>query len=244
VGGAAPDYPAAAAWFERAATAGHELAANNLCNMYTVGRGREVIENKHATDVASPPPPLICLFVCTFTHMVVHAPISVECCFSVTLLRGVTRSKRRALQWMRKAAENGHLDACCSLAACMYDDRPHAREVGHWAEAAGVAAPAGCMEGHDLPPDVLTSVFEWLRKGCVTGHRNPLQLLEGFRKVAQEGGKYCFNETCEVLGRAKDFKVCPQCKTARYCGDACQKEHWTTGGHKEKCGTSASHVHR
>jgi TPR repeat protein len=39
VGGAAPDYPAAAGWFERAATAGHELAANNLCNMYTIGRG-------------------------------------------------------------------------------------------------------------------------------------------------------------------------------------------------------------
>jgi hypothetical protein len=29
----------------------------------------------------------------------------------------------------------------------------------------------------------------------------------------------------------------PQCKTARYCGDACQKQDWTTGGHKEKCGT-------
>ena len=36
----APDYPAAADWYRRAADAGHGLAANNLCNMYTVGRGR------------------------------------------------------------------------------------------------------------------------------------------------------------------------------------------------------------
>jgi hypothetical protein len=33
--------------------------------------------------------------------------------------------------------------------------------------------------------------------------------------------------------------VCPQCKTARYCGDACQEKDWTTGGHKNKCGTFA-----
>jgi len=48
---------------------------------------------------------------------------------------------------------------------------------------------------------------------------------------------YCHNETCEIVGHRKDFKVCPQCKTARYCGDACQKQDWTAGGHKEKCGT-------
>jgi hypothetical protein len=53
---------------------------------------------------------------------------------------------------------------------------------------------------------------------------------------------YCQNEACEVVGRLKDFKVCPQCKTARYCGDACQKEDWTTGEHKGKCGKLASHI--
>jgi hypothetical protein len=39
------------------------------------------------------------------------------------------------------------------------------------------------------------------------------------------------------LGHLKDFKVCPQCKGARYCGDACQKQDWTVGRHKETCGT-------
>jgi TPR repeat protein len=36
---AAPDYPAAADWYWRAAEAGDENGANNLSNMYTVGRG-------------------------------------------------------------------------------------------------------------------------------------------------------------------------------------------------------------
>jgi len=40
VGVAAPDYPAALDWFQRAVAAGHGGAANNLCQMYTVGRGR------------------------------------------------------------------------------------------------------------------------------------------------------------------------------------------------------------
>jgi TPR repeat protein len=37
---AAPDSPAAADWYRRAADAGIASAAVNLCDMYTVGRGR------------------------------------------------------------------------------------------------------------------------------------------------------------------------------------------------------------
>ena len=39
-GVAAPDYPAVAEWYRRAADAGHGSAAKNLCAMYAVGRGR------------------------------------------------------------------------------------------------------------------------------------------------------------------------------------------------------------
>ena len=147
--------------------------------------------------------------------------------------RGVTRSKRRAQEWRRKAAEGGHADACLTLADRMYGDEPYAREVGHVGEAAGAASPAGVTEGHDVPPDVLTGVLHWLRKG---GY-NPVHYIETLRRRSLEGAKYCFNDGCEVVGHLKDFKVCPQCKTARYCGEACQKQDWTTGGHKEKCGT-------
>ena len=137
------------------------------------------------------------------------------------------------MQWRRKAAENGDSDACVKLAARMYGDHPYAREVGHVVEAAGVATSAGVTEGHDVPPDVMTGVVHWLRKG---GHDIVVK-LQALREVALEGAMFCHNETCEVKGHVKEFKVCPLCKTARYCGDACQKQDWTTGGHKEKCGT-------
>jgi len=31
---------------------------------------------------------------------------------------------------------------------------------------------------------------------------------------------------------------------ARYCGDACQRQDWNEGGHKETCGTTASKTTR
>jgi hypothetical protein len=114
----------------------------------------------------------------------------------------------------------------------MYEDGPYAREVGHVGEAAGVTPSAEGMEGHDVPPDVMTGVLHWVVKG---GY-DPIAGLEELLRRAEEGSKYCSNNGCEVAGHWKDFKACPQCKTARYCGAACQKEHWTTGGHKEKCG--------
>ena len=67
---------------------------------------------------------------------------------------------------MRKAAENGVTYACFQLAKSMYLGVPYAREVGLMREAAGVAASAGVAEGHDVPPDVLTSVVHW---GCGGG---------------------------------------------------------------------------
>jgi hypothetical protein len=79
----------------------------------------------------------------------------------------------------------------------MYGDQPYAREIRHVGKAAGVATSSEFIEGHDVPPDVLTGVVDWLLMG---------------------------NDTeCEVMGQMKDFEVCPLCKTAWYCGDACPK---------------------
>jgi hypothetical protein len=85
------------------------------------------------------------------------------------------------------------------------------------------------MAGHDVPPDVLTSILYWLRKGCASdGVRSDCgsvsEELERCRKTTLEGSNYCCNDGCEVVGVLKDFKVCPQCKTARYCGAVCQKK--------------------
>ena len=144
-----------------------------------------------------------------------NRPIDVASIICPALGRGVTRSKRRALQWFRKAADNGFPKPCMRLAARMYADIPYAREVGHVGEAVGFATPAGIMEGHDVPPDVLTGVVHWLQKWCATGQLNVVDELDRFRRDALEGGLHCFNAGCAVVGQLKNFKVCPQCKHAR-----------------------------
>ena len=140
------------------------------------------------------------------------------------------------MKWRRKAADLGDAVACMDLALTMYADGLYAREIGHVVEAAGVATSAGVMEEHDVPPDVLTSVVHWVQKA--NGH--PGDALAELRIRMREGSNYCFNDGCEFVGPLKAFKVCPQCKSARYCGVACQTQDWTTGGHKATCGTSAS----
>jgi hypothetical protein len=96
------------------------------------------------------------------------------------------------MQWMRKAADNGYSKAYLCIARDMY----LARELGHVVEAAEVARSAGGMEGHDVPPDVLTGVVHWLRKG----DHDPVRNLQVYRRAALEGGMYCYNETCRVRG--------------------------------------------
>jgi len=103
-------------------------------------------------------------------------------------------------------------------------------------EAVGIATSAGVMEGHDVPPDVLTSVAHWLRMGGL----DIVSSLDMLRRDALEGAPYCRNDGCQVAGHLKDFKVCPQCKSARYCGATRQKEDWNAGGHKDMCGTGVA----
>jgi len=139
---------------------------------------------------------------------------------------------------LRKAADLGNADACKNIARDMYADIPHAREAGLVGEAAGAVTSAGAMEGHCVPPDVLTDVLHWLLQASMTEPLlRPFAELDRLRTMALEGCTYCYNAGCGVLGQLKDFKRCPQCKTARYCGDACQKQDWNAGGHKAACGT-------
>ena len=99
---------------------------------------------------------------------------------------------------MRKAAENGHTDACRQLAFHMYQDRAYAREVGHVEEAAGVAVSVGVAEGHDVPLDVLNDVVHWVWE---TGERNFASWFSENRRIAQDGAAYCRVDGCQVLGR-------------------------------------------
>ena len=47
---------------------------------------------------------------------------------------------------------------------------------GHVGQAAGVATLAEVIDGHDVPPDILTGVVHWLRKG---GHHPLLKPTTG-----------------------------------------------------------------
>jgi hypothetical protein len=70
----------------------------------------------------------------------------------------------------RKAADNGHTDACRQPAFHIYQDRPYAREIGRVEEAAGIAASVGIFtEGHDVALDVLDGMVYWVAK---TGELN------------------------------------------------------------------------
>jgi hypothetical protein len=82
-----------------------------------------------------------------------------KCCFQMQLvplhhgeaaqnISAMYSVKRRAMQWCRKAADMGVVVLCLQLARDMYEDRPHAHEVGHVeVEAIGVAMSAADMEG-------------------------------------------------------------------------------------------------
>jgi len=215
------EYEQTAEWFTKGAEAGLPEAMYNLAVLLDTGMG-----------AAAPDHPAAATWYAQAAgtgHM--HAAYNLSKAY--TSARGVTRSKRRAMQWCRKAADLGNVEACLQLAEDLYADQPYAREIGHAGEAAGVAT--SIMAGHDVPPDVLAGVVHWLRKMGM-GQPGIGAKLDALRKEALEGGQYCFNEGCEVVGHLKDFKVCPQCKTHRYCGDACQKQDWTTGGHKSACG--------
>jgi len=201
-GVAVPDYPAAAGWYRRAADLGNGDAANNLATMFAVGRGRDwqIMPIPASPSPASQTP--------RFSGTQASRDAASIMC--QTLGRGVTRSKRQAMHWLREAANAGNAHTCAILASTVYHDQPYARVVGRVVEAAEVAMMDGVVEGHDVPPDVLNSVVHWLRKG---GY-DSAAMLDNLRREALEGGQYCVNEGCEFVGHQKDFKVCPQCKIA------------------------------
>ncbi|KAG2435819.1 hypothetical protein HXX76_007014 [Chlamydomonas incerta] len=57
--------------------------------------------------------------------------------------------------------------------------------------------------------------------------------------LAGAAARLCGNPRCSNFGgpseAALELKRCTGCRVVRYCGAACQREHWK-GGHKEACG--------
>jgi TPR repeat protein len=122
-GVAAPDYPAAADWYRHAGEAGHGEGASNLCSNNECTLSAAVGLADFACHIIRNKLIPHCL-----SQVASYELTSINC---QALRCGVTRSKRRAVQWLRKAAKNGNADACKHLAQHLYLDLPYAREVGH-----------------------------------------------------------------------------------------------------------------
>ena len=77
--------------------------------------------------------------------------------------RGVLRSKRFAMNAMRKAAENGHASACAVLAEAMFLDKPYTRRVGR-IKREDFDHTDSNSDPHVNPPPDLRAM---LRPGCL-----------------------------------------------------------------------------
>ena len=55
--------------------------------------------------------------------------------------------------------------------------------------------------------------------------------------AAEWGREAAGGAGCEAAGGGDADAQYLAGKTARYCGDVCQKQDWTTGGHRVTCGT-------
>jgi hypothetical protein len=158
--------------------------------------------------------------------------------------RGVTRSKQQSLQNLRRAADLGNLESCHTFATQMYLDMPYARKIGHilpssvsqslYDTTSILATSLINSQRYEVPKDVLISVMVWMHRAKLKPIIAHLHML---RDTACDGGRYCNNPTCIKLGKLQDFKACPLCKTARYCGSECQTIDWNEGRHKFICRT-------
>jgi TPR repeat protein len=164
----------------------------------------------------------------------------------------ITRDRFKSLEFSRKAADAGVYKACCHLAFGMYLGSKYFRTIGlidlpspggsSWVfiklfEVASALAELYIKDGHDIPKDVMTSILLWLHRGEVKND-SVSQTLNAFKEASTVGSEFCYNDNCTVKGLLKQFKVCPNCRTAHYCSRACQKDDWVE--HKKVCGTFAA----
>merc|ERR1719362_132525 len=59
-------------------------------------------------------------------------------------------------------------------------------------------------------------------------------LCEEVHRISRTAGK---NTACSFCGKKSDsaLPACSLCKVMRYCSKECQKQHWSSGGHKKLC---------
>ena len=98
------------------------------------------------------------------------------------------------------------------------------------------------LEGPEGVQRDLRTALKWMRLAAAQGHPNGKMAVldiegqlksavEMFTKSPAPWGDACAN--CGVSGKGIKLNSCSRCKAAKYCGKACQTEHWKV--HKKTC---------
>ncbi|KAK1733634.1 Sel1-like repeat family protein [Skeletonema marinoi] len=143
----------------------------------------------------------------------------------------VEESKKKELYHLEEAAIAGHPRARCNLAVLDCENGRTKRAVKHFMIAAKL--------GHDLSLENLKNLY---LRGAVT--KEDLATAIRAHQAAVDAMKTDTSSCCASCGIAEvdDIKLseCADCDLAKYCSDACQKEHKSQ--HEEACKKRAAEL--
>ena len=132
------------------------------------------------------------------------------------------QSLKEAVRWWRKAADQGNAGSQNILGVC--------------------------YENGNGVPQSSPEALKWFKMAAAQGQPQAVGAVARVtsNNKASQGGppptakaaadlSVCVN--CGISGESKGAKLnsCSQCKAVKYCGKACQVEHWKEGGHKKAC---------
>jgi len=137
--------------------------------------------------------------------------------------RGAMQDYAEAIQWYRKAAEQGHANGQCNLGVMYANGRGVMQDYAEAIQWYRKAAEQGVVNA--------VSALKRLSAGPVTSNASPSTP----KAVAPATGRVCSNCGIGERGGGAALKPCSRCKVALYCGRECQVKHWKVGGHKAVC---------
>ena len=173
--------------------------------------------------------------------------------------KGVSRDGHMALKWWQRAADAGEPHAAEELGMIYFSgnselgvaaDRRSAFEYWNVGATRGnlfasqLQAARMLLLGHDVPQNLELALkfckqaLVSVSKGAPDRNRDHQQkMASGLnesikRELARQKARRC--DACQQAETAAgQFLKCDACRVARYCGTACQREHWKA--HKIEC---------
>jgi len=161
--------------------------------------------------------------------------------------RGVRLSYEKAIEYFKKAIQQGDPNAMFQLALMYYQGQgvtksfgkaidffTQAVKQGHASAQYNLGVMFHKGEGVDKSNELAR---EWWIKAAVQDHDLALHSLQHLD--TQEGRTTPTILCCSTCGKPKTpmrpIKPCKLCHTVQYCGRECQVQHWKQGGHRKEC---------